>query len=401
MTATQHFDTPATAAASDALAVTVSEDFAAVRDAYERLADKSGAPAPQSPQWIETYEREVGGRFVHVNVSENGKARMILALERVRHRGITILRYSGGRHANANFPAVDPAWTTDPEALRRALADGLRAACPDIDALVLERQLDAHQGIANPLVTARSTPSPNLALAADLAHGFDGLLSEISGKRKRKKHRSQTRKFEAAGGFRLARAESEEDVDRALDAFFAMKDARFRAAGIENVFAAPEFQTFLRNLFKAELGKPAPRFVIDTLEVAGKLRAVAAESVSGKRMTCEFASIAEDDMAFASPGEFLFFHAIKTAADDGFAIYDFGVGDERYKRLWCRLETVHHDTVIALTAKGEAYRLVWSATAAAKRRVKNSTVLWPLVKRLRQSLRGSGPADADSGDSDD
>ena len=62
---------------------------------------------------------------------------------------------------------------------------------------------------------------------------------------------------------------------------------------------------------------------------------------------------------------------------------------------------MHHDTVIALTAKGEAYRVVWSATAAAKRRVKNSTVLWPLVKRLRQSLRGSGPADADSGDSDD
>lgn len=389
MTATQDFDKAAVAAMGDALTVTVADRFDAVRDAYERLAEQGGAPAPQSPQWIALYEALNGGEFAYVTVNEADRPRMILALERLEQSGITVLRFTGGRHANANFPALDPAWRPDPAQLRQALAKGVRAARPDIDALVLERQLDSHRGLANPLVTERSTASPNLALAADISNGFDGLLSEISGKRKRKKNRSQARKFETAGGYRLGRAQNEDEVDRALDAFFAMKEARFRAAGIENVFAAPRFQSFLRALFKAELGKPSPRFMIDTLEVAGTLRAVAATSVSGERMTCEFASFADDDMAFASPGEFLFFHAIKTAAEDGFEIYDFGVGDEHYKRLWCRLESGHHDTVIALTAKGQAWRAAWTATAALKRRVKNSTVLWPLVKRLRQGLRGS------------
>ena len=173
-----------------------------------------------------------------------------------------------------------------------------------------------------------------------------------------------------------------------------MKDTRFRQAGIDNVFALPGVRGFLRALFKAELGHNPPRFVIDTLEVGGTLRAIAAASVSGRRMTCEFAAFADDELAQTSPGEFLFFHAVKTAAEDGFQLYDFGVGDEYYKRLWCRLETVHYDTVIALTPKGFVYRALWKVAGWAKGRVKNSRVLWPLAKRLRQGLRGSRGSDA-------
>ncbi len=381
------------------LTATVADSFADVRDAYMRLAAQSSAPAPQSPEWIGVYEKEHGGRFAFVTVAEDGQPRMILALEHARRNGVTVLRFAGGRHANANFPAIDPSWLPDPDILHPALAKAVHAACPGVDALVFERQLARHGGLVNPLVSNASTLSPNLSLAADISGGFDGLLAEISGKRKRKKNRSQARKFEAAGGYVLARVTSEAEVDRAFDAFFAMKNARFRAAGIENVFATPHIQAFLRALFKGELDKREPRFVIDTLDVTGKLRAVAANSVSGTRTTCEFASIADDDMAFASPGEFLFFHAIRQAAEQGFTVYDFGVGDERYKRLWCKLETAHHDTVIALTAKGQAWRAGWLALAALKRRVKNDKVLWPMVKRLRQRLRG---AQTDSGaDQDD
>lgn len=381
-------------AADSGLTVAVTDSFADLRDTYERLAERSGTPAPQSAQWIATYARCHGGHFAYVTIGDGNQPRMILALERIRRGGAVTLQFAGGRHANGNFPAFDPDWIPDTGALLRTVTTALKDTCPDVDAVVLERQLAHHDGLANPFVTSSSTPSPNVALAADLSEGFDGLLATISEKRKRKKNRSQTRKFEAAGGFALARAQSAAEVDRALDAFFAMKDVRFRQAGIDNVFALPGVRDFLRALFKAELGRERPRFVIDTLEVGGTLRAVAAASVSGQRMTCEFASFADDELAQASPGEFLFFNAIKAAAEDGFQLYDFGVGDEYYKRLWCRLETVHHDTVIALTPKGFAYRALWTMTGWAKGRVKNSTMLWPMVKRLRLGLRGSRGSDA-------
>ena len=63
------------------------------------------------------------------------------------------------------------------------------------------------------------------------------MLGRTSGKRKRKKHRSQTRKFEAVGSFRRIKARTEAETNALLDAFFVMKEARFQKMGIANVFA--------------------------------------------------------------------------------------------------------------------------------------------------------------------
>ncbi|RWP59475.1 MAG: GNAT family N-acetyltransferase, partial [Mesorhizobium sp.] len=115
--------------------------------------------------------------------------------------------FLGGRHANGNFAAADPSWLTkaDGAAIRSMLA-AVAKARPDIDLVALERLLPDLEGIANPLASLPSFPSPNLSLAVDLAGGFDALLSRASGKRKRKKHRSQTRKFEAVGSHRRIEA---------------------------------------------------------------------------------------------------------------------------------------------------------------------------------------------------
>ncbi|RWE64197.1 MAG: GNAT family N-acetyltransferase, partial [Mesorhizobium sp.] len=79
----------------------------------------------------------------------------------------------------------------------RSMFKAIGRTRPDIDLISLERLLPDLDGVASPLAALPSFPSPNLALAVDLDGGFDALLSRASGKRKRKKHRSQTRKFEA------------------------------------------------------------------------------------------------------------------------------------------------------------------------------------------------------------
>ena len=206
-------------------------------------------------------------------------------------------------------------------------------------------------------------PSPNLSLAVDLGGGFDALLLRASGKRKRKKHRSQMRKFEAVGSHRRIEAETPDEVNRLLDAFFEMKEFRFRKMGIANVFGDEQVRAFFRALFTDALAEDKPSFVLHGLEVAGKLRAVTGSSRSGKRLICEFGAIAEDDLGHTSPGDFLFFDNIQEACETGFAVYDFSVGDEPYKRLWCDIETQHFEVLIPLTLKGRALAL----DAAARR----------------------------------
>ncbi|MDP3898219.1 MAG: GNAT family N-acetyltransferase [Mesorhizobium sp.] len=322
---------------------------------------------------------------------------IVLPLEIVARGPFRVARFMGGSHANGNFPAVAgvprrAAGSVDLAAISAAV----RAQRPDIDLVHLERLTDEQSGAANPLAGLASMQSPNIALSVDLAGGFDALLTRASGKRKRKKHRSQTRKYEAAGGVRRLEATTVDEVDRLLTAFFAMKRERFRKMGVADVFADAQVQLFFRSLFADALRSSPPQFVLHGIEVGGVLRAISGSSRAGGRLICEFGAIAEDDLVNSSPGEFLFFENIREACEQGYAIYDFSVGDEHYKRLWCDIETKHFDLVIPVTLKGRGLAAVIRLASGIKRFVKSNELIWGLVKRLRKQAAAPQPAADDA-----
>jgi CelD/BcsL family acetyltransferase involved in cellulose biosynthesis len=357
------------------------------------------APA-QSPAWILNWAKYAKADTVLATLNAEGQPVFSLALEVSSSGPFRVARFMGGRHANGNFAAADPHWPTkaDYAAIRSMLAAIARAR-PDIDLVALERLLPDLDGIANPLASLPHFPSPNLSLAVDLAGSFVALLSRASGKRKRKKHRSQARKFEAVGSHRRIEAQTADEVNRLLDAFFEMKEFRFRKMGIANVFGEPDVRAFFRALFIEALSDDKPSFVLHGLEVAGKLRAVTGSSRSGKRLICEFGAIADDDLSHTSPGDFLFFDNIQEACESGFDVYDFSVGDEPYKRLWCDIETQHFEVLIPLTLKGRALALVLRQGARLKAFIKNSPTIWKLTKMLRRKTVGQAAPAAGEDDS--
>ncbi|ESZ27683.1 MULTISPECIES: GNAT family N-acetyltransferase [unclassified Mesorhizobium] len=352
----------------------------------------------QSAAWVQNWAAETRPDLLVATLSVEGKPVFSLALE-VASKGLfRIARFMGGRHANGNFVAADPNWLAkaDIPALRSVLA-AIAKARPDIDLVALERLLPDLDGVANPLASLDHFSSPNLSLAVDLAGGFDALLSRASGKRKRKKHRSQIRKFEAVGSYRRIEARTPDEVDTLLDAFFEMKELRFRKMGIANVFGDAQVRGFFRALFMQALAEDKPSFVLHGLAVAGKLRAITGSSRSGKRLICEFGAIAEDDLGHASPGDFLFFDNIQEACETGFEVYDFSVGDEPYKRLWCDIETRHFEVLVPLTVKGRMLALTLRQGARLKAFVKNSPMIWKLTKVLRRKAAGqAAPSEEDS-----
>jgi CelD/BcsL family acetyltransferase involved in cellulose biosynthesis len=356
--------------------------------AYAKLAGKGLHAPAQHPLWIEEWVTNTSPDGFIVMVEADGQPVYALALEVVRTGPFRIARFMSGRHANGNFPVADPAFLAASGFSAETILSAVRRARPDVDVLVLERLLTDLDGLANPLLALPHFPSPNVSLAVSLEGGFETLLSRVSGKRKRKKHRSQTRKFEAAGGFRRIEASTKEEVLRLLDAFFAMKEFRFRKMGIANVFGDAGVQTFFRSLFIDALRESPKPFVLHALEVGGRLRAVTGSSLSAKRLVCEFGAIAEDDLGHASPGDFLFFENIGEACRHGLEVYDFSVGDEPYKRLWCDIETRHFDVVVPLTAKGTLLARSLRLKAGVKAWIKNSPTVWKLTKLLRRRAAG-------------
>lgn len=370
----------------------------ATREAIKAYGKSAGVSAPaQSPGWVSTWIETNHVDGVIATLNAKGRPVLSVALE-VSHEGpFRIARFLSGKHANGNFPAADRNWlATASTAEIESLIGSISRARPDIDVVAFDRLITDLDGLPNPLLKLTSTPSPNVALGVDLVGGFEAVLTRTSGKKKRKRHRSQERKYDVVGGARRIVATTEADVNAMLDAFFAMKEQRFGAMGITDVFADAGVRTFFRKLFVDALQKDPSPFILHGLDVGGKYRAVTGSSRAGNRMVCEFGAIADDELGYVSPGEYLFFDNISEACDQGFDIYDFSVGDEPYKRQWCDIEIQHADVLVPMTAKGRLYALGLKSTARLKSAVKNNTTLWAVVKRLRSGVRGkASPAGQD------
>jgi CelD/BcsL family acetyltransferase involved in cellulose biosynthesis len=352
---------------------------------YAEVARRGVFSPAQSPIWIENWVRHVRPDFLVATLARGGQPVLSVALEVTRKGPLTIASFMSGRHANGNMPPMTASFAAGARlADMRALVAAIARARPDVDLVAFDRLAGAVGGTHNPLVLLPHQQSPNLSLAVGLEGGFDALLSRASGKRKRKKHRSQTRKFEAAGGFRRIQARTPAETDAMLDAFFAMKAVRFRKMGVANVFGETQVQAFFKGIFADALEEAKPSFVLHALEVGGKIRAVTGSSRAADRFICEFGAIAEDDVSFASPGEFLFFDNIREACEQGYAVYDFSVGDEPYKRLWCNLEIRQFDALVALTAKGRVAAAGMQFASRAKSFVKNNRLVWNVLKTFRK-----------------
>lgn len=380
--AAKRADRSATSGSITATAAAPSNELLARYEAFS--AEAIHAPA-QSGLWVKHWISQVHPDGILAMLLANQRPVLALALEVVRLGPFRIARFMGGGHANGNFPAVDRNWleTADPVQIQ-PLLDAIAEARPDVDVVALQRLLPDLEGKANPLGQLPGVASPNISLAVDLKGGFNEVLCRINGRRKSKKHRAQTRKFEAAGGFRRYEARTSDQVRVLLDAFFDMKEQRFRKMGIANVFSGPEIRGFFHALFADALKEKEPPFVLHGLEVTGKLRAVSGSSLSGRRLICEFAAIAEDELSQHSPGEYLFYENIQEACANALEVYDFSVGDEPYKRNWCNLETQHRDVMLPLTHKGRL--LVWCLIGRARLTgwVKARPAIWNLVRRIRR-----------------
>ncbi len=374
----------AAAAAVDVLSAT-EPTLALYRAAA--AAGAIGAPA-QHPIWVESWLRATAADVVFAVFSRDGRPALLLALEVIGHGPFRVARFLGGSHANGNFPLCSRSSHPIDAGEIAALIGALAKIRPDIDLLSCERMLPQLGGAANPLLLLPATPSPNVALAADTGGGFEALLGRMSGKRKRKQHRSQARRLAEAGGHRRIEAATPAETARLLAAFFAMKAVRFRKMGVADVFAPAEVQAFFHDLFTGALAEMPRPFVLHGLEVGGKLRAVTGSSRRGDSLVCEFGSIAEDELALASPGNFLFFENIREAAQQGFALYDFSVGDEPYKRLWCEVEIGHFDVLVPLSAKGKVLAGALALTSRLKRLTKSTPALWAAARRLRRRAAG-------------
>lgn len=343
----------------------------------------------QSYDWCAAWVKTHGHPLAILRGSQDGETCFILPMEVVRANMIRVAQFIGARFANINTglfsekfrsQGLQPSPQDFVERVTKALQG--QADLVSLQNIPLEWRGDKHPFSALPVLEHQ-----NHAFQLPLYPDFERTIAQLNAKRRRKKFRNQQRKLEAVGGYEHIVASTDKEKSALIERFFYQKAVRFKALGLPNVFHPPETQAFFRMLLERDSGGVDVPLQLHALrlkgEHEGKIAAIAGLSRKGDHVICQFGSIDEDLVPEASPGEFLFWLVIEQASLEGAAIFDFGVGDQDYKRRWCTVETVQHDVLLPISGPGRLAAIAQRGVTRTKAVIKGNPQLYALIQRLR------------------
>lgn len=377
----------AQAKSGESLQFNVYQRIEEVKAAWEALQLSPNNSLHQTLEWCRAWFETHDDIPLFVLGSQNGKHCFLLPLGVTTTYGIKIARFPGRSFNNINTGLFSPDFRlSEPEQQR--WMQHLRAALADhADVLLMGAVPKEWRGIAHALHALPAIEHVNHSFQLPLLATFDETLSQVNAKRRRKKFRQQTRRISELGSYDVYTPQSKEEQHALLELFFQQKRERFRAHGLPDVFSDSAIQRFFHALVDApsnDSGYPL-RLSAIRLNIDGKQLIPAICGISRKQdhIICQFGSIDESLAPETSPGELLFWHVIEDACKDGAKLFDFGLGDQLYKRSWCPIETVHYDFIIPISPLGRLAAVGKRAQTSLKSSLKKSQTLYRLLQRIR------------------
>ncbi|MGI3903890.1 MAG: GNAT family N-acetyltransferase [Janthinobacterium lividum] len=364
--------------------VSVHSDPEAALPAWRELAAVSPMTPYQAPAWMLPWVETVGtslniAPFIVVVRDEAGRAVALLPLGVQRQGSLRMASFLGAKDSNFNMGLFRPGVEWSPESLRELLRRAASASDTPIDLFAFRNQPRGWQGHANPLLALAGQPSPSFAYKADLMPDPNTFLKAQLSRDTRKKLRQKMNRLRALGPVSVVEARSPQDRLEILDAFVAQRSERNRAAGI----AADELPA-LRRFLDLAVGENGP---VTFLGLRCGERIVA--TLGGLRHNGRFSGMltsftADADVARTSPGELLLAEVMSQHCTAGFATFDLGIGEARYKETYCPKTEELFDSLVAVTTRGQLFARGERLRLSLKRAIKQSRWAWPLVQRLRR-----------------
>lgn len=370
--------------------VAVFDSFAAAEGPWRVLETACTLATPyQGYDFLNHWQTHLGAAdgirpAIVVGFNQSGRPLFLWPLGLRRRAGLRVLEFLGGKHANFNMGL----WQRDVAASIGAaeLRFITRRLAAHADLMMLTSQPLTWGGTTNPLAQLPHQRSANYGFSGALIPDFEALLRARTNSATRKKMRKKERALAAMGEVCFERATGARQVHRVLDAFFKQKSARMRQLGLPDVFAAPGVRRFIEAAAEPKDGRPAPielyALSVDDIVVA-TMGGIAARG----RFCAMFNSIQAGRYAAESPGEQLIVQLVGACCDRGLDTFDLGVGQSRYKHLFCEDAEPLFDSYLPLTGAGRLPAQAFGVAAAGKRVLKQHPTLWSAVRTMRR-LRG-------------
>lgn len=374
--------------------VRVATGFADVETVWRSLAAEAPHSAYQAYDWLAIFHRHLGAAetpLIAVVSDEAGRPQALLPLV-IGGGAVASARFMGGSHANFAMGLWRPAFAATLTAARLSafLAEVASASPRPVDLFRLTAQPESWGGVANPLALLPHQPSPSFGYHLALGPDADAVIERVVSKDSRKKLRKKERALGEHGPVSFRRARDAAEAERFTDLFLAWKAARFRELGIPNVFAEPGTREFILEAATRGLADGRPVIELSALMVGEEPVALFGGTVAGGRFSGMFNAMTSGPLTRESPGELLLHHLIRDCCARGLAVFDLGAGEAQYKSNLCDGVDPLFDQFIPVTWKGRLVAGLEALAMRAKRAVKQSDVLWPLIVRLRRARGRAG-----------
>lgn len=356
-----------------------AESPRAFADLWPDLASLAGRPQVRAYPfqcrdhleiWLDTIGRACSVRplFVKVTAAE-GAPLMLLPLGIRRQLGVRILTFLDCGVADYNAPVLFRAAAGLSSREVRAVWRSVLSTTQDFDIALLEKIPELVGDFKNPFFALGTQRWPQSGHVVALS----GDITKLQSNDQRRDGARKRRRLEEQGAVAFRIAEEPQEIDDVFDVFLRQKSAHYRETLDTEGFDVPGQIAYYHTLARRLSGRGAHLFY---LSVSGEIVATVWCLASGRRLYYMMPAYARGQWRKYSPGRLLLEDLVVWAAENGFEVLDFGIGNEEYKQRWSASELSLSGAGFPTTPRGYVYR----AAAATREALRNR--LPPPVRRF-------------------
>lgn len=392
-------DAPAAPAVSrnleDGFALAVYDSLAAVEGIWRAFERNADCTAFQTFDWMSAWQRHIGARngfapAIVIARDPAGAILFILPLATHRSGVARELVWLGSELCDYNAPLLAKDFAQRFErceflSLWQTTIQLLRSWPPSrFDVVHLEKMPETIRSQSNPMLGLKTVLHPSGSYVTPLAQNWDAFYAAKRSGSTRSRDRAKRKRLAEHGELEFVTAKTPDEAREIIEVLAKQKSAYFARLGIPNIFARPGYLDFLKDF--ASTPEAAQLAHISELRVGSQIAATSFALTLGGRYYYVLSSYTDGELARLGPGAVHLHELFRYAIENHFAVFDFTVGDERYKLDWCDGTSPLHDYVTTVTPLGAAR--VWPIVAftALKRTIKQTPVLWACFTKLRSAL---------------
>lgn len=368
--------------------LSVHNEFSSVETVWRRFEKVADGFAFQTFNFLETWYEHIGSRAdidLQIVVAWGSKAKplMILPLGIENSGGLRKLSFLGGDLNDYNAPLLAPNFLDHVAPGEFAgLWSDIQSVLPDYDIAELMRLPAMVDGQPNPMLELGTQLNASGAHMTTLGQDFDAYYDEKRNSKAKRHFRSRRKKLEAIGETRYVHPESSKAIEASVTKLVELKSAALKAMGANDFLSKPGYADFYKAL-SVKTGADGGAHV-SHMEVAGDYVAGNWGLVHKGRFYYLLASYDGPKFGRFAPGVQALVETMRWAVGKGIDTFDFTIGDERYKHEWCETKIDLHDHLSAETLQGRVFLFKSRLMLAAKRKIKQTPILWETFTKLRE-----------------